>query len=981
MNVMTYDVYKNAVKKHDGFNPVDAEKNYTKLQFRFRDDDDWKNCTLVTASFWISNDNIVKSDVELLSDNLTATFDIPPEFSGVKGTLKVGLQGTYVDETGKEVIISTNIITLNRNTGVIITEGANQALYEKLLATFNDYLKKIDSEFDDKINVSLEEYLNAHPELTTTVQDGAITEQKLDKVLLSKLSFITPQMFGAVGDGVTDDTEAIQTAVDCLMSNGGSLLFPGSKTYIISKPIQIITKGKNFEIDFNYCTIKSGLTMNSIDADEEGKYKDKDGNDIETEVNSAIYVCAKPEDDESEKDAKYKGNKRIGTIKNLTIDCNKSTIHTGLYLNHSSKVGYENINFINARKGIYFKSGKESFFNNIHMLRESDLDITGTELDELKVETTDCVGIECLANDNHFSNIIVIDFVVGMKLVGGDNRVYGAHVWNYYCKEQYNKSVCFMNGGANFYTNCVADHFYVGWYLYYTAQMYLDGCNITCQPIKDSSGTGIVPLGSYCFYFGETYAGNKTGSDICVNNTRISGAYTDFNESVTLTFSNIPYCNINYSGNAKNCQGVPDKNMPPLAVYGKTVVDDKNNSKINQYGNIKSVEKVLEFESCSTDFSDVENATYGAGTSLTDFLTVGSETSVTVENKSAIINSTYDANDGWNYLKLHFKNYESEIKENDLIMVAYKYKTNGSSKAIYKDPNKFPGYTIYDVTKRLTGDNEWHNDYMFFTVSEISSTAYIGFGDSSDLDTTNPLYLTDIRVINLSKYNIPKYWLETEKAYRARLIKLFGTEYATSVTIPATTDVSFMSMPCKIITTGVYSEADQMLGFSSLGLPYIITNNNYYTFNLSYINNTLSSVILELDKYTINEAGAKEISVKVYLDNKEVFTLYNASNTSNIVVPSGSELTIKIDIPKGTVCKFSRLNINPYNLSSIPIIDSTTDGSKIPLYADGEICLVAKNKSEAELPTAYFEVQYCKPYYTVEEFEALEIRVSALENK
>lgn len=189
MNVITYDVYKNTVKKHDGFNPVTSEKNYTKLQFRFRKGDDWEKCTLITASFWLSNDNIVKSDVELLADNLTATFDIPPEFSGVKGALKVGLQGTYVKNKEK-VTVSTNIITLNRNIGAIITEGANSGLYEKLIALMEEYLNNIDTNFALKIKTSITDYLNAHPELTTTVQDGAITEVKFADVLkLKKASF------------------------------------------------------------------------------------------------------------------------------------------------------------------------------------------------------------------------------------------------------------------------------------------------------------------------------------------------------------------------------------------------------------------------------------------------------------------------------------------------------------------------------------------------------------------------------------------------------------------------------------------------------------------------------------------------------------------------------------------------------------------------------------------------------------------------
>lgn len=292
MNVITYDVYKNTVKKHDGFNPVTSEKNYTKLQFRFQKGDDWEKCAIVTASFWLSNDNIVKSDAELLSDDMTATFDIPPEFSGVKGTLKVGLQGSYLDEN-KTVTIATNIITLNRNTGAIITEGASQSLYESLLAIWIDYLDKIDTNVIEKINVSVEEYLSAHPELTTTVQNGSITEAKFADVLkLKKASFyrnvaemkadtslkpgmtavvlgyyepndggtaeyyigdsgnlalnnglraqivIKPQMavecFGAKGDGETDDSGAIEAA----SAYDTQLIFK-NKTYLIVRSIYI----------------------------------------------------------------------------------------------------------------------------------------------------------------------------------------------------------------------------------------------------------------------------------------------------------------------------------------------------------------------------------------------------------------------------------------------------------------------------------------------------------------------------------------------------------------------------------------------------------------------------------------------------------------------------------------------------------------------------------------------------------------------
>ncbi|MDB4484098.1 hypothetical protein N9061_03045 [bacterium] len=69
--------------------------------------------------------------------------------------------------------------------------------------------------------------------------------------------------FGAVGDGVTDDTAAIQGAITTLAINGGTLLFP-SKTFLISSQI-ILPFGNNatnklFTIDFGNCVITSGIS-------------------------------------------------------------------------------------------------------------------------------------------------------------------------------------------------------------------------------------------------------------------------------------------------------------------------------------------------------------------------------------------------------------------------------------------------------------------------------------------------------------------------------------------------------------------------------------------------------------------------------------------------------------------------------------------------------------------------------------------------
>lgn len=67
---------------------------------------------------------------------------------------------------------------------------------------------------------------------------------------LGVVNYTTPEMFGAVGDGVTDDTAAIQAVADV----GGLILFDGNKTY---KTTAVIRLKQNTELDLNGATIHS----------------------------------------------------------------------------------------------------------------------------------------------------------------------------------------------------------------------------------------------------------------------------------------------------------------------------------------------------------------------------------------------------------------------------------------------------------------------------------------------------------------------------------------------------------------------------------------------------------------------------------------------------------------------------------------------------------------------------------------------------
>ena len=65
--------------------------------------------------------------------------------------------------------------------------------------------------------------------------------------------------YGAVGDGVTDDSAAIQAAINAVPSGGGTVFFPLA-TYFIATNSQITLKS-NLTLDFNGSTIKTSSQL------------------------------------------------------------------------------------------------------------------------------------------------------------------------------------------------------------------------------------------------------------------------------------------------------------------------------------------------------------------------------------------------------------------------------------------------------------------------------------------------------------------------------------------------------------------------------------------------------------------------------------------------------------------------------------------------------------------------------------------------
>lgn len=107
--------------------------------------------------------------------------------------------------------------------------------FNKLDAETQDTLRKIfEVTIPEHIVENVNKWLDDHPEATTTVVVGSLTMDKFTNELkmLTENGYLLPQLFGAVGDGTTDDTQAFQEAL-----NTGMKLYVPNGAYKITSQL------------------------------------------------------------------------------------------------------------------------------------------------------------------------------------------------------------------------------------------------------------------------------------------------------------------------------------------------------------------------------------------------------------------------------------------------------------------------------------------------------------------------------------------------------------------------------------------------------------------------------------------------------------------------------------------------------------------------------------------------------------------------
>lgn len=282
------------------------------------------------------------------------------------------------------------------------TDGTKKLNLGAELSDLKEDLSEYESIFTGDVDESVKNWLDEHPEATTTVQDGSITKAKLIKSLSEKISNkINAIEYGFVADGTTDNS-AIMTSY---LANDANIpiYFPKGEYAFASSII---------------------LTDCYINLDNNAKWK------YIGESASTVFVHIQP-------------NERVldrylcGGI----IDANGCSI--GIANNNTRFLRIENVsvyNFTNVGISLNYSQGSGNgsgcYLDNVFICGYDD-----TDTEDVGIDISNC-------NDSRLNNIVVQDAKIGIYTHGGNNKVHNFHHWVSTLKK-YIGSITIKNASVN----------------------------------------------------------------------------------------------------------------------------------------------------------------------------------------------------------------------------------------------------------------------------------------------------------------------------------------------------------------------------------------------------------------------------------------------------------------------------------------------------------------------------------------------------
>lgn len=334
-------------------------------------------------------------------------------------------------------------------------------------------VNEINNRFITGIETAVDDWLDEHPDATTTVQDASLTEIKFSDSLILKTvkDYVTPQMYGAKGDGVSDDYQAWMDALDQCARTGKTLVVP-SGDYYISNTIHLENLPyRVIGIDYRYRIVILGIDPRKCRLlfDESctyGIYFNKGNNDYRGFTIDGIGVYTKAYTDTSMRPA-----------------------FTAIYLQSAPDTILKNIWIEGCSYGIYIKHGWNTQLDNIHVSRSVG-GITFDGYDEESNVVGYCDNIKC-------SYLYVGSYptLYGIKLKG----VVGGRLVNINAENANTANAVVIESSSNI----TIENFYIEWFrseaVFKISAIDLTNYQFIPKNIKISNGK-IYRCDGYSFY-------------------------------------------------------------------------------------------------------------------------------------------------------------------------------------------------------------------------------------------------------------------------------------------------------------------------------------------------------------------------------------------------------------------------------------------------------------------------------------------------
>lgn len=788
---------------------------------------------------------------------------------------------------------------------------------------------------------------------------------------------ITPEMYGAMGNGVHDDSVALQKALDCCFKNPSNFIFKGTRynNYAVSTPI---------DIDMSQVPNSDGLV-------------DFNGAKITAIADKMQYVLSYKTT--GTENGSYIHHAKT-TLTNVVIECNHEKAHTGLYIPYSAGTLFSNINVFGCRRGILLAGGFESTITHCFVRRNADDDIVakmdpdddgiplenwndplkdvfpehnrGESMVDGKIDLvkTQCVGFEMRVSDSFLNDCIAVDCIVGARITQGDNKITGFHPWNAACIKQLKHSCCVLTTGNNYFSNLTCDRFYIGVYCLYNIPNFFNNTLFTNQPTANFNGD----FDTYCWFINPDYAIRSNGGVIYADNTSVKG-----NINTTGLKLNLNWCNVTY-----NC-------IHDINTHGKNVlnyiphIDSRNkkngttnnisNVTADTYGRIRSTTDTIKLdEKCN-------NSLFTAGT------TNAGSSNNTVYGSNCSFDCTFENTEPWlkmisakdttkpAYMFISTTNSNKFVFVNGhKYLISLKYKTTNSVSNIFIRGNN----AIYPSTK-MVNDGKEHLWWNMFEYSDVFRWI-VGVDDGTK---ANNISITNIRCYDIT--NIPRYFLENTGAYFKRITDFIGGAMQ-SVTVPIRDDISFVStqIPLEFGKNPTVNQSaknyDALSNFYTVrytanGKPMIWCHKN------TIVNPPNPNFYFE-NWCEVQFNNAMFAYFSTYMtDYKNNFSFYLVKNNGDDFFPlyilsgdpnDGSFAIDRFDGERFILKLRSKINTNdePAILTSFranyddgcdsPVIDN---GNVIPIFENGGIYLILKGSGEdedymRELPTVTYTIDY-----------------------